>query len=423
MTIVDPLETAAEATDWIDFVEQIRATIPFPDSTTADPNIVWADIGHGPPTPYGGSVGPPTIPDIEFSAPWEGMLGDTAVDEQTGITVPLDLEGAPVSPAFQDPISGVWTVNPAYTAWAVSQLVATTKPSLASVPAPDPQIIFHGGGATPAWADVNAWASDTAKAENGPLQTSSTVTGEQVQRAVDVGIGTTIKALSGYISGLTEMVAWLSRATRARIDAVQLALFNVASNLNTRLVRVEQTVGLILKLAIPSLQYQITQEKHNRQVDINRQVEALRLDTKTNVYEPLNTDIQLNQITATQQAQAVHDGVPGQVMALAPALLAPAFAAIAALGTRVGALEAESEACVKPMCLVMGPNTDLGKLLKALKVAEWLALLAELASLRADGLEGLLSEVEGWAKTAVGDFESVFFTGGKTLGETIRSVV
>lgn len=423
MTIVDPLETAAEATDWVTFVQEIEATIPFPDSTTADPNIVWADTVSGVPKPYGGPVAPSGWPELDFVAPWEGMLGTTTVDPDTGITVPLNLQNAPVSPAFYDSATKVWTVNPAYVAWAISVGAATPKPSLASVPAPDPQIIFHGGGVTPAWSDVHQWASDTARADNGPIQTASTVTGEQVQRAIDVGIGTTIKALGGYISGLTETIAWLSRATRARIDAVQLALFNVASNLNARLTRVEQTVGLILKLAIPSLQYQITLEKHNRQIEIQRELEAERQRVRDNVYVPLNADIQRNQIEANTKIQAVHDGVPAQVMALAPALLAPAFAAITALGSRVGALEAESEACVRPMCSVMGPNTDLGKFLKALKIAEWIALLAELAAIRADGLDGLLGEIEGWAQTAVNDFESVFFTGGKTLGETLRSVV
>lgn len=422
MTIIDPLEQAAEVTDWLTFVQEIEATIPFPDSTSADPNIVWADAISGVPKPYGGTVGPNAVFEYDFVAPWEGMLGNTAVDAETGITVPLDIKGSPISPAFYDSATKTWSVNPAYTAWAVTRIAAAGKPSLVNVPAPDPPVPFRMSGLTPSWADVYRWQTDVARAENANLQGQYAVTGDQVARAVDVAMGTTTKALSGYISHLTETIAWLSRAVKTRVDAVQLALYNVASNLNARIEYVRKVQDLILRLAIPSLQSQITQETHNRRVSIVRHDEAMRTHVRDDVYVPLNTSIQANQITATQQTEALAQSIPDRVRQLAPELIAPALLATTALATRVTALEAEAAECVRPMCAMLGPKTDLGKFLKALKVAEWLALLAELAALRADGLDGLLTDVEQWAATAIGTFEDAFFTGGKTLGETVTGI-
>lgn len=419
---IDPLEVLAEQAAWEAFVESIEATIPFADSTTSTDAPVWAP---------GNTVGPAPIPgftegyvpfDVEFVTPWHDALGDYFTDPQTGVTVPLQYEGSSISPAFYDSATKTWSVNPAYVAWVQTQPNGSLQPDYQSIPAPDGPIFYHGAGPFATWNDVYVWAAEQNRIENAKYLDTAPATNASVARASQVAMGLAIKALSGFITQLADGVAALSRAVARRIDAVQLALFVVASNLNERLTNVEGVQNAIVKLAIPSLQTQISLEKHNRKVDVDRHDAATRLWTTDHVYIPLNTDIQANQVEANTKIQAVHDGIPDQVRELFPALIAPLAATVAGLATKVGALEAESEACVKPMCSVMGPTTDLGKFLKALKIAEWLALLAELAALRAGGLDDLLGDIEGWAKTAIGEIEQVFFTDGATLGQTVLGI-
>lgn len=405
MVYIDPAGNEIDSTDipgWLAEIDAALSQVPGTVDATA-----W----------------PAGSPDGAYVAPWAGQLGDTAIDPATGIEVPLDPNGSGIEPAFEDPFTHKWTVNPQWVAYQESLGNVVTKPDLSSVPQPDPPLVFSGTNPFPHWADVYQWQTDTAKAENAWLAGLSAVNGDMVARSVDVAMGTTTKALSGYIDRAFQAIASLSLLTRTRIDNLQVATYVLAANVGKRLDAIEEILKTQIHRSIVHLREAIVTETLNRKTEIDLRIAQEERRVTNNVYNPLHTEIIQEEERAQQAENAIRTDIPNQVMQLAPAIVAPALAGIAALATRVGVLEAEAESCGRPMCATMGPQTDLGKFLKALKIAEWAALLAELAALRAGGLDELLNEIEGWAKTAIGDFESVFFTGGKTLGETIASIV
>jgi hypothetical protein len=118
------------------------------------------------------------------------------------------------------------------------------------------------------------------------------------------------------------------------------------------------------------------------------------------------------------QAEAVaHSDAAAQVAKLAGEVgvtVGPIRAAVAALQT-------ESEDCTQPMCETLGPKTDLGKLLKALKFAADAAFLAELYNLTEPELVGYIKKVVAAMANVVTDFESFFGSGGETVGHLIAS--
>jgi hypothetical protein len=73
------------------------------------------------------------------------------------------------------------------------------------------------------------------------------------------------------------------------------------------------------------------------------------------------------------------------------------------------------------MCQTMGPKTDLGKFLKALKIAEFAAFLIELGNLNEHGIEGLLSDLQHWGAHVIKTFDNLFVSGGGTLADVISS--
>jgi uncharacterized protein YoxC len=116
---------------------------------------------------------------------------------------------------------------------------------------------------------------------------------------------------------------------------------------------------------------------------------------KVNVVKPLTTHIN-NNYTATLKIISKTDTnnriwTDAQIVAK----LAPVVASVAALSKVVSALKTESDECTKPMCETMGPKTDLGKLLKGLNVAKWLAILAALEVIDVKELEHIAADVAG----------------------------
>lgn len=291
------------------------------------------------------------------------------------------------------------------------------------VPKPDTPYTYTGEGSQPTWDNVYKGAvGQFDAAVNAKYQPSQDGLWKWALNSDRTVLGTAIKAVSGFINQAVDLITSNVNALDT-ITGLQLQyLDRRAINLGGLVNRIVHEVNAILLLAIPSLQAQITKLGTDTPLEIQYAALSERAWTVENIFKPLYTELlkvqpAIDLAVAHERALRIADvDVHAQQV---PALIATA---IAPLALKVATLTTESENCTQPMCETMGPKTDLGKLLKALNAAEWLALLAEIAALRADGLDGLVHDIGTWAATVIGDLESTFFTGGKTFGEALAGL-
>jgi hypothetical protein len=229
--------------------------------------------------------------------------------------------------------------------------------------------------------------------------------------------------LSGFINRATALTVQAASLLSDAIDnevANELYDFQVHDQQITAL---QNVVNYLVGTVVPAVESQIT---HTQQLALQYALDAEQAAqswTQTNVLVPLIESIGQLKTDLLQvidlKAQESHQISQQQVNSLRAELM-PAIAAAAAAAA---ANKTWIDDCGEPMCQSMGPKTDLGKLLKALKVAEWAAVLAELAALNEHGLEGALQEIENQVSGIVNTFRDLFIGGGAGLGSTITSAV
>lgn len=289
-------------------------------------------------------------------------------------------------------------------------------------PAPDPPIEIPIITSTVHWGDVFNWVKDSTRhllPSGTPISSPSF---DEVDQRIDTAQGQMLKALSGYINQSAAMTLQLANLVDEALANVQSNAITDYHDLSTRLDTVQAHNDFIDQYVVPNLQAQITHGTAQAFAFALAAQSNAEDWAKENIFAPVYTELLKVQPAIDASAQSVLNRVPEIVKNLVPTLGLATATGLAALATKVAGIGTEVEECLEPMCDTMGPKTDLGKLLKALKVAEWAALIAEIAALRADGLDGFLNDVQGWAKTAIGDFESAFISGGQTLGETIAGI-
>lgn len=402
MVFIDP-ESGLEET-----FETLREVLAEVDGTTTGiPGTVTA------------TAWPQGAPEPNGTYEWQALFGPTYTDPASGVTVYTTPDTSAIVPMFEDPDTHVWSINPDWVKHEESLGLEVPNVPTGVVPAPDPPTTFTGPGPRPTWGDVYQWSTDKARAEGTLTASSFGVTGDQVTRAVDVGMGTTIKALSGFIDKAFAKIDALAFLTKQRIDALQVTTFVAVANIGNRITTIENIITNQIRPALHDLTSAVATENTNRKAEIDQRLLTERQRVNDAVYEPLRHDIAAVHQDALDKIQALHNSIPNIIAARAPEILAATTAAAAALASRVKTLEDEAEQCTKPMCATMGPATPLGKFLKALSLLADLALFADLLSLTEPELIAKLEEATGFVTRVVTDFEGYIADPSMTLGGLI----
>lgn len=286
----------------------------------------------------------------------------------------------------------------------------------------DPEVNYTGKFQYPVWGDVYDWAKDHIASLFSRGSAPPAPTQDDVQNAANAAAGAAIKSLGGFIdhavaqelADVNYLQSQVSADSRITDQRLGLAF--------ERLGALEQGQAYIAQVVVPTLRAEILQAKTdainvaaydalaNRQWAVDHILKPLtenlgKVATQAKVY----TDGRVN---AAEHDSHILDNAQTAARATLAGAILPAL----------GALKDWVDDCGEPMCQTMGPKTDLGKFLKAFKIAQWTALLVTLGSLRAGGLDELLEEVAGWMGTAVNEFEDMFLDGGKSIAETIRAI-
>lgn len=287
-----------------------------------------------------------------------------------------------------------------------------------SIPSPGPLIQYAGTAEHAVWDNVFGWVKGTAKGFYSLVGGGAAVVADQVEQVVEAWAGQLLKSLSGFINELADFAAdGLNAVLGIGADAVGLLLTDVL-NIEDLFGTLEGLVANIADAIIPALLGEIIRiggSIEPRILDGLAGVETWAID---NLYHPLLHDL----ITTAGDLYDAIDTAVGNVMdeiesAVASEALARVLA-VAGLATALATITTWVEECGAPMCDTIGPKTDLGKFLKGLSLVGNAALLAELATLDADGIESLLRGLQALSRGVIDDLGAIF-TGGETIGGAI----
>jgi len=299
----------------------------------------------------------------------------------------------------------------------------TDAEAQAWLPSMDPFIEYTGPGAQPTWNDVNGWAQSTTHAQTPDLNTVTPTVGVQVQRAIDVSAGQVIKALSGFINqtaNLDKLAATVLAQRIADTQTVIGALTNNQAGINTNTANV---LHLIVTGSLP----QLWAEVNKLHAQIAGTAAAILHDAQVwvnaNVRTPLEENLGAEKTAREAQVKALEDGLPSIIGAEVAKLGLAAAADVASLAQRVAALETENTECTEPMCQTMGPNTNLGKLLKGLNLALDAAFIAELLAMKEGDIVALFQAIYAKVAGVVNDFETTFQPGGETIAQFVANTI
>jgi hypothetical protein len=291
------------------------------------------------------------------------------------------------------------------------------------VPTPDPPVTYTGTTPQPSWENVFEYYSQTTHAQTPDLPVPSPVTGLQVQRAIDVAQGQTIKALSGFINQAVDLQTLSSQELANRITDVE----NIVAALNNNQGVINQQQHAILDLlvngAIPELWAEIHKTQQQIINEANGVLKLMQQWSLDHIFKPLEEQLGQEKTNRIAQVDSVITSLPGTIVSRVEAMGLATAAGLAGVAAQVATLAQESTDCTVPMCETMGPKTDLGKLLKALSLAGDVALLAEIANINESDLASLISTVASKAATYIDFFENTFMTGGQSIGSTVAQAV
>lgn len=284
------------------------------------------------------------------------------------------------------------------------------------IPKPDTPYTYTGEGAQPTWSDVYDGA---LKEYTNATPTHGDETADPffryAQNVGKIALGESIKATSSFINRVqSEMVDNVNLLS----DIIGYEFADIANRIATvahRVNKIAATVTAVVDYVLPLVRAELDKIQHDYPIAIEYGLALERDWVLHHVFAPLYAEILKVQPAINQSAahttQVAHDDAKAQVATLAAAV----GVVVTSLRAQLSTLQAESDECVKPMCQTMGPNTNLGKLLKGLQLAADAALLADLAGANADDVADVITRVAQHAVGVIGTFERDFLQGGDTL--------
>lgn len=299
--------------------------------------------------------------------------------------------------------------------------VSTLPPlQLQWVPVADAPVEYSGSGAQPNWNDVYTYTSREIHANVSDLPIGQAINGQAALHVADVTAGETIKSVSGFLNQTVGLIAEVHQSVSQQLDQLSVNIGAISAINDARFARIEGTVSAILAYAIPSLQAQITHLRHDLPLYVEYAALSERQWTIAHVLQPLQQQITANRVQAKTYTDAKSAHVLDAATHAVTQEAAVRAAETAALGLAVKKLTDFVDKCGEPMCQTMGPNTPLGKLLKALGSLATLAAIADLLSLTFPELEARLSEAIQHVVGLVTSFEGYFSDTSRTLGDILN---
>lgn len=292
-----------------------------------------------------------------------------------------------------------------------------------SEPPQDPDAHYPGQGAVQLWNDVWHYGKSIVNYFGRSRGGASYVLSTTLDEAIDGAIGATIKSLSGYINRAAQIGLDAQQWSSMELDAMSSNIGAIYQYFDDHVKFLERAVVQIEQNELPAVRESVAQLRHDMLAGFAFNSAADRGWAVDNILHPLEETIFNVAADVPVQAEHAYERAKLYTDDAVNALGLRTLAAFAPVHLAISALQKESEDCTQPMCEAMGPKTDLGKLLKGLKVAEWAALLATIAAARETDIDGALTFLSHQAGHYISTFEDTFVTGGGTIGQTVADLV
>jgi hypothetical protein len=317
-----------------------------------------------------------------------------------------------------------WNVNVAGDVLAPPEVVPF-DPSVVPewLPLTDPLNTYGGAGPLPHWKDVYNWVAGSIATKLSPGTPTSNVTWGDQENIWKATAGQTIAALSYFLIQDEQSNIAINNAQTIALDQLQLNTIGTFIQAGLILAQIPAQILQGQAAVIAQAQALMLQGVARAQAYTDAVGAVDRQYAIDTIFKPL-TDV-IGQVDANAKVREVQVAamIPPEAQAIATATVAPVAAEVAVLAPALAAVEAalkpltdQAANCVNDMCKTMGPNTDLGKFLKALNLAGEAALLAELAALDGNGVKSVLQGLISLSKGVVNDVEALF-TGGENVGQ------
>lgn len=287
------------------------------------------------------------------------------------------------------------------------------------VPTPDKLQPYGPAYGHAQWSDVWDWVKEHAILPEGRPVDTPWMTPDQVQQAIDAATGSLLKAMSGFINQAVQLEVDNYNALSNSLDVANGARVSDFNLLIGQTVQANQRLAAIEHQALPAILHELAN------VDQRAQWYAADAEAKgarwamDNIFRPIIETIFVDEQAAVLREQQVRADAVKHANDLNTNLAQHVLGEIAPVAALATATAKWVDDCGAPMCDTVGPKTDLGKLLKGLKIAALAAVLAELAGLDEHGLETLLRGLQHLSAGVIDTFTSLFVGGGDTLGSTI----
>lgn len=290
-------------------------------------------------------------------------------------------------------------------------------------PQPDPYQIAPGFGVHTTWGEVYDWVKDGIVSIVGHGKDIDLLTGADVQQIVNTAVGQAMKALSGFIDQNAAMTVQAASLLEGAIDNVYANQLHDYQDLSGQIDNAVAYQQAIVGYVVPIIEQQIKEaEARAYTYALAAQQNAQQWATQ-NIFAPLYAEVLKVQPAidngVARAEKAAHVDAVAQVAGLGAAV----GTALGPIKSAVQALQTESEECTQPMCETMGPKTDLGKWLKALKLAGDIALLHELLSLDDAKLAALIRSLVAHLTGIVNTFDDLFLEGGQSIGDVLSAAI
>lgn len=309
----------------------------------------------------------------------------------------------------------------------IAPILEHVAPDLRLVPdwAPpaDPAVPMGPLGKTIHWSDVFDWVKDETR---NLLPAGRDITEPlllDAQAHTETMVGEAMKAMSGFIDQNAAMTVQAAQLLESAIDNARAQQLHDFAEHEQAIQRLQAHNDYVDQYVVPNLQAQVLHaEAFAYSVAVAAQQNAQQWSID-HIFSPVYSELLKVQPAIDAGVQKAENVAHSELHNSEVAQAVKWAADLAPLALAQKALKSWQDDCGEPMCESIGPKTDLGKLLKALKIATDLALFAELANLDSGKLAALIRQLTSHVAGIIDDFESMFVEGGQTLGHVVTAAL
>lgn len=306
--------------------------------------------------------------------------------------------------------------------WSGEVIPIDVPPVPVDVPIAGPVIHFIGEGEHAVWNDVWNWIKGGASAGASLIEHAEATIANAVLQAIESWVGTALQATGSLINdsftyaenGLQAINFWTA-------DAIS-TLFGDVAGITAGLTALEEVIAAIDNSVIPGVFAELEGLIEGVFGDLVGGIDLVKTWAIDNIYDPLSREIAGVEATIPVWAEGALTDAKAYADQLVHSEAAQRAAAIAGIAASVAAITAWVDDCGEPMCQVQGPNTDLGKLFKALHLAADLAIIAALMNMTESELVGFVQQFLNRTGNLIGDVEQFLAPGGETVTGLVASL-